>query len=370
MATAAAGTRERDRSTSDQEHTVTVEGPLSTGDASRGALPFVGRVKPDPQSRPQLFVVVDTEEEFDWSAPFSRANTSVSAMAHIGRAQSIFDKFDIQPTYVVDYPVASSAQGSERLREYLTDGRCSIGAHLHPWVTPPLTEDVNGRNSFTCNLAESLQLEKIRELSMTIESQFGIRPTIFKAGRYGLGTTTVRVLEQLGYEVDMSVTPRLDFTNIGGPSFTGFDTSPFFLTERLLEIPCTVDFAGWLRGAGTLLHRIASTDLMQKVRALGVLRRSGMLNRIMLSPEGNTFDELCELAAVLAAAGCRTFTLTFHSPSVVPGHTPYVRTLQDLERFLRDIERFCEFFLSNLDGIPMTPSTFRAHALAGRSLLS
>ena len=28
---------------------------------------------------PTLFVVVDTEEEFDWSAPFSRQNTSVTA---------------------------------------------------------------------------------------------------------------------------------------------------------------------------------------------------------------------------------------------------------------------------------------------------
>jgi len=333
-------------------------------------LPFAGGVTLPAASRPQLFVVIDTEEEFDWSAPFSRANTSVSAMAHIGRAQSIFDRFGIKPTYVIDYPVAASAEGSERLREFWHDGRCSIGAHLHPWVTPPLTEDVNGPNSFASNLPETLQLEKIRELSITIENRFDARPTIFKAGRYGLGPSTVRVLDELGYQVDMSVTPRLDFTDIGGPTFTDFDTSPFFLTERMLEIPCTVDFAGWLRRAGTSLHRIASSSLLQKFRALGVLRRSGMLNRIMLSPEGNTLDELCELATVLTAAGCRTFTLTFHSPSVEPGHTPYVRTTADLDGFLNAIERFCDFFLSDLGGIPTTPSAFRTQALAARSLPS
>ena len=131
-----------------------------------------------------------------------------------------------------------------------------------------------------------------------------------------------------------------------------FDPYPFFLTDRLLEIPCTVDFTGWLRAAGTRLHRAASTGPLQKLRAVGVLRRTGMLNRIMLSPEGNTFEELVDITSVLVADGCRTFTLSFHSPSVEPGHTPYVRTMQDLERFLRDIERFCEFFLSDLDGIP------------------
>src|SRR5688500_17795147 len=34
---------------------------------------------------PALVVVVDTEEEFDWSAPFERAGTAVGHMAAIGR---------------------------------------------------------------------------------------------------------------------------------------------------------------------------------------------------------------------------------------------------------------------------------------------
>jgi hypothetical protein len=31
-------------------------------------------------TRPKLFVIVDTEEEFDWSAPFARENVSVTAI--------------------------------------------------------------------------------------------------------------------------------------------------------------------------------------------------------------------------------------------------------------------------------------------------
>ena len=337
---------------------------------SRDRLPFAGRVRPPRDSRPQLLVVVDTEEEFDWNAPFSRANTSVSAMAHIGRVQQIFNRFGIKPTYVVDYPVAVSPEASQPLREFLHDGHCSIGAHLHPWVTPPFDEDVNSWNSFTFNLAESLQRAKLRELSAAIEHAFETRPTIFKAGRYGLGATTVRLLDEIGYEVDMSVTPRLDFSDIGGPTFTDFDPYPFFLSERILEIPCTVEFTGWLRAGGTRLHRFASLTSLQKLRPLGLLRRTGLLNRVMLSPEGNTLAELRELTSVLAAEGCPTFTLSFHSPSVEPGHTPYVRNAQDLECFLRDIERFCEFFLSDLNGIATTPAAFREQAVEARSLSS
>ena len=41
---------------------------------------------------PQLVIVIDTEEEFDWSAePDSEAN-HVSAIAHIDRVQNIFNE--------------------------------------------------------------------------------------------------------------------------------------------------------------------------------------------------------------------------------------------------------------------------------------
>jgi len=36
---------------------------------------------------PQLFIIVDTEEEFDWSAPFSRDNVGVTAIQEVGSLQ-------------------------------------------------------------------------------------------------------------------------------------------------------------------------------------------------------------------------------------------------------------------------------------------
>ena len=45
--------------------------------------------------KPQLIVVIDTEEEFDWSAPADRNEISVTAMQHIDRVQTIFDEYGI-----------------------------------------------------------------------------------------------------------------------------------------------------------------------------------------------------------------------------------------------------------------------------------
>ena len=77
---------------------------------------------------PLLLVVIDTEEEFDWTRPHARENTSVTAIAAQGQAQEIFANHGITPTYVIDYPVASSPAAVEVLRVFADPGRCRIGA--------------------------------------------------------------------------------------------------------------------------------------------------------------------------------------------------------------------------------------------------
>ena len=310
---------------------------------------------------PTLFVVVDTEEEFDWNAPYRRSNTAVTAMRHIGRAQSIFERFGVSPTYVIDYPVAAQPEGYEPLQEIAAAGRCLIGAHLHPWVNPPYDEDVNAHNSFMMNLPAWLQRSKLEALSQAIASRFP-SPRVFKAGRYGLGQETVTILDSLGFEVDNSVSPAMDFTREGGPSFIGMNSMPFFLTNDLLELPCTIDYVGWAGTFRETLHNLASNEALQRVRAVGVLAKAGVVNKIMLSPEGNSFNEMRALTESLMARAHRTFTLTFHSPSVASGHTPYVRSESDLQKFLGDIERFCEFFFGTLGGVASSPLEFKALA--------
>jgi hypothetical protein len=315
---------------------------------------------------PILFVVVDTEEEFQWDAPFDRASTSVTAMQHIGRAQSIFDRYGVKPTYVIDYPVAHQQEGYAPLMDYVITDRCTIGAHLHPWVTPPHDEIVTAENSFACNLPEALEAAKIRTLVREIEANLGVRATCYKAGRYGVASTTVKTLQALKFEVDLSVNPHMDFTPQHGPSFAQFEAKPF-LVERMLFLPCTVGYVGIAGALGAPLHRVASARALQPLHAVGVLSKTGITNKVMLSPEGNTLDEMKALARALYGRGFRTFSLTFHSPSVEPGHTPYVRSDADMREFLARIDGFCEFFFRELGGVPGRPLEFRESMLKERS---
>ena len=315
---------------------------------------------------PILFVIVDTEEEFDWNAPMARYNTAVTAVRRIDRVQRIFERYRVRPTYVVDFPVASQADGFLPLRDLADSGGCDIGAHLHPWVNPPFEEILNARNSFPCNLPGDLERRKTERLVEAIGDSFGRWPRVYKAGRYGFGSSTAATLECLGFDVDTSINPHMDFTGIEGPSFVSFDSRPFFFgqTQPLLELPCTVGHVGILGPAGRHVHRLASWEPFDRLRAVGALSRLRLTNRVMLSPEGNSLREMQQLTEALVARGVRTLSLTFHSPSAVPGHTPYVTTRADLNRFLGRIDAYLQFFFGRLGGTTCTPEVFKARAEA------
>jgi len=329
---------------------------------------FFTKIGLAPDWAPQLFVVVDTEEEFDWSGAFSRENVDVSAIAQVGRLQQVLGRYRVRPTYVIDYPVAVTPSSAERLAELAVRGECQIGAHLHPWVNPPFTETPGRRESYACNLGLDLELDKILRLKEAISEHLHVTPRVYKAGRYGFGATTAEALEWLDFDVDASVNPRMDFSPDGGPSFELLDAGPAFFGRRrhLLELPCTTGFIGAARRVGATLHRAASARWLEPFHAVGLLARSGTLNKVMLSPEGNRFEEMRDLTEMLYRDGLRTFSLTLHSTSLKPACTPYTRSWSDVESLIQTIDRYCDYFFAKLGGRPSTAADFYDQLHASR----
>ncbi len=306
-------------------------------------------------SPPRLLVVVDTEEEFDWERDFDRASTSVTAMRHLGRAQRVFDERGVTPTYVVDYPVASQEEGVAPLAEVHADGRAVVGAHLHPWVNPPHDEVVDRRSSFPGNLPRALEAAKLARLTDELEARLGERPTVYKAGRYGLGPNTASILAEQGFEVDVSASPPYDYRAEGGPDYGGFGCEPYWFGDGpLLGIPSTGAYVGWAGAASSRLYAVAAAAPGWS-RLPGVLARARAVERLRLSPEGFSGADLERLTRHLLGRGLRVFSLSFHSPSLEPGWTPYVRSASDLERFLDRLRRFLDLFLGELGGVATTP---------------
>ena len=313
--------------------------------------------------RPMLTAVIDTEEEFDWGAPVHRGLTSVSHMREIGRLQEVFDRYSLPPAYVVDFPIASQEESAQPLRDLMRDGRAVIGAHLHPWVSPPLDEELTLCNQFHGNLPRDLEHAKIRRLADEIRSSFGHAPVVFKAGRYGIGANTYGILEQEGFELDLSPAPPNDYRSDCGPDFSRWSPDPFWFGQSrpLLCLPRTGGYAGWLGGLAPGAY-IASGKL-GPLRARGILSRLHAVNKVGLSPEDYSLDVMKECARYFAARGLRVFSVALHSPTCAVGHTPYAQTRDELRAFIERLRAFLEFFTCELNGVCVSVLQIRDRVL-------
>lgn len=299
---------------------------------------------------PTLIAVVDTEEEFDWSAPFNPAAVSTENILHQPLAQAIFDRHALVPTYVIDYPVAVSSAARSVLGGFLASGRCEIGAHLHPWVNPPAGEPVDAFHSYPGNLDPALERAKLVTLTDCIADRFGHRPYIYKAGRYGVGPASAKTLSELGYRIDASVVPHADFSADSGPNFTSLPARPFLTAEGILALPLSVHFVGRFAALGPRLYPHLTARWGAPLRLPGIAARLGLLERLRLSPEGHGLDDMARQTRAALARGERLFMLTYHSSSLLPGGAPYVRTAASRERFLGTLDRYLSFFMSACEG--------------------
>lgn len=297
-------------------------------DAFRPQPPTVGDLVAWPESFGTRFVVfVDTEEEFDWSKPLARENRSVATVAALPAAQARFAAVGVPLALMVDHPIATDPRAIDLIGPLLTGGT-AVGTQLHPWVNPPFDEALTPANSFAGNLPRQLEEAKLVALTDAITAAFGTRPTAYRAGRYGLGPASFDLLAAHGYRLDSSMRPGFDYASEGGPDFSALGNHAFRI-GGIVELPLTTVFTGAARSGGIALYR--SAGRIPKGRA--VLARSGLLQRIPLTPEGIPVREALEAVRVAIGEGVRVLSFAFHSPSLAPGHTPYVKDKADLAAF-------------------------------------
>ncbi len=299
----------------------------------------------------KLIVTIDTEED-NWG-DFRRDGWTLQNIDCVPALQGLFESYGVIPTYMVTYAAATGDRSRSILREISQSGKCEIGAHCHPWHTPPLEETMGARNSMLCNLPPALQHAKIRYLHAAIQEHLGVVPKSFRSGRWGYGPEVALALVDLDYAVDSSIAPYCDWTPSYGPDFSGISPSPFrFSPDRiytpvpdgpLLEVPATIGYAqpDFSRANRTY----------QRVRKwsgngrgwVALLRKLGVANRIWLSPETSSAGDMIQLARVMMRTGHPLLNMVLHSPALAAGLTPFVRTPNARRDFLRRIETFLRF---------------------------
>lgn len=310
-----------------------------------------------------FLVTIDTEED-QWS-DYSTAGQTLENIKAIPRLQTLFEKYNTRPTYLISRPVAQDPYAVEILGDIEKEGKAEIGAHCHPWNTPPFTETINPYNSMLCNLPSSLQYEKLLSLTCAIQNNFKIQPVSFRSGRWGYNSSVADSLARLGYLVDSSLTPFMDWSAYNGPDLSDSPLCPFFFNPprimtsvsdgSVFEIPVSIGFS---RTNFKMSHNVFAffekTRLTKKY-FIGSLVRLGILKKIWLSPEISTSKEMTLLISILKRKGAKHLNLMFHSNSLKPGNTPFVKNSDDINRFFMRLEKVLHY-IDSLGCQPVTLS--------------
>jgi hypothetical protein len=259
---------------------------------------------------PKWFTVtIDTEG--DRACPFlgnrwgpltGRYDSVVHAIPEL---RVLWNAFSVLPVYLTTPEVLSCPACVDVLKAEQNAG-AEIGTHLHIG------------DAFPCTVPE--EGDHLLRLTALYERAFGSTPRCYRAGRYGMSDRTLGTLRNLGYHVDTSVTPHVDWSGQGGPDYTGYPMQPYW-ARGILEVPVTVLglrrwwlFNGWSKYRW-LRPSVARADDLKSV-----------------------VDSACEM-------GITVLNMTFHTMELVPGASPYVRTFVGVYFYLMRLDTIIGYMM-------------------------
>jgi hypothetical protein len=277
----------------------------------------------------RFLLTVDTEDEFGRQSPSTRDAQELDSASGLARLQQFCESEGIVPVYLLDWPSARSTHAAEVLRGPVADGKAEIGVHLQASVNPPFDDELTACSRFAGNLPSAIERAKFAALRDEIERNFQIAPAIYRACLSGVGPDAPAMLVEGGVAIDSSVRSGFDFSLLGGPDFSRHPLTPYWLDDdrRLLELPPTTVFWGLLRRQGKRLF----PTLRRVPRLRTLLARTGLLERIALTPAGLGVEGAIRGIDMALDDGLPLLVFSLHIPSLYPGFTPLVRNEDELE---------------------------------------
>lgn len=304
---------------------------------------------------PKLAVVIHTEEEFDWGKGFFRSKNQVNhGQALIDCVEKIL-AIGAKVVFAMDYAFVDSEEGQKVIDHFKErrDDTIEFATHVHPWVNPPYDSDVDqidARYSFPGNLPREMEYEKIRTLTDLIEKKAGRRPTTYLAGRFGIGNNSYEILRSLGYEVDLSISSYIDMRASFGPDFSHFSNA-IFEKQGLTHIPHTAGIVSLIPFLTSYLNRHPPAfTKVSRHPLLRTLAKTLRIQRLRLSPEDYSLQQMKRLTLSQIALGQNVFVFSFHSPTVAPGNTEYVKNAEQQRLFVEKTCEYLEWYQSETNG--------------------
>ncbi len=290
-------------------------------------------------SRAYLCVSIDTE------CDKGRAWRSKKPMAFDGihegvvnRLAPLFAEYGAKPTYLLSPEVLRDERSVEALMKL--DTSSELGTHLHGEYAEPDAWEPDVTKDFQRDYEPEVERKKLTYLTDLFIRAFGHQPTSFRAGRFGIGSASIPILESLGYLVESSVTPHMDWEQAAGArglSFEGAPSQPYR--------PDPIDPA---RPGDAKILEVPVTIRKRLVNALPIVGKR--IDPRWLRPTRGTGEALVRLAEDEIADARRTapgrpviLNAMFHNVEICADTSPYAATESEARGILGRLRSLLEF---------------------------
>ncbi|MFH0780615.1 MAG: hypothetical protein V2B20_01495 [Pseudomonadota bacterium] len=312
----------------------------------------------------KLLVTIDVEEEGLFTGQYSHGKAGVENVLELSLLDPIFQSLNIRPTMLISYQVARHKPHHDYLMKLNEKWKGEIGAHLHPWNTPPIQSLPYTHPIPSQLIPEGLLRSKLATLLEAL-SVMGVEAQSFRMGRFSLGPKMFSILEQAGILVDSSIVPtRKEY---GGPEYLVAPVDPYFPDPQnlsspgnslVLEVPLTV--LPIIPKLDLALECIVNTFPEFSATASWFSKHVGSLPA---QPMLVGINRLKTAVRLHRYRGGTTVTLYFHSSELMPGACPQHPTKRHVEKFLQRIEKFLFWLCEEKGAISMTLSECRKSCL-------
>ncbi|MBC8945629.1 MULTISPECIES: polysaccharide deacetylase family protein [Xenorhabdus] len=309
-------------------------------------------------TKPAFIITIDTEGDNLWqnSDKISTENTQ-----YLPRFQSLCERFGFKPVWLTNYEMAIDDSYIEFAKDVIARNTGEIGMHLHAWNNPPiipLTDDDMCYKPYLIEYPKNQIKAKIDLMTNLLEEKLQTKMLSHRAGRWAFNEYYAQLLVEYGYQVDCSVTPKVNWrftkgdpNGNGGTDYSRFPSHAYFMNlqniakegnSSLLQVPMSIQHK----------HSPIMNFIKQKYDHLRGKQRSPSVN--WLRPKGGNLKQMKAVVRQTLASGNDYVEFMLHSSEFMPGGSPTFQTEEKIELLYQDLEELFEFLKPRVHGMTLS----------------
>ena len=280
-----------------------------------------------------FIITVDTEGDNIWSCLPKRNQLlfpETQNAQYLQRFQQLCDKYQFYPTYFVDYEMANASEFIQLGREIRKKNCGEIGMHMHAFSTPPFYEltDLRGRGlAFAGEYPSKVLFQKMEYMTKMLQDIFQIEILSHRGGRWYLDNRILKILDKLGYLVDCTVTPGINWQSTRGQTgrsrgsnYCRYRSNVYQVKEsNLWELPVTI--------INKKKINFASRD-----------RLPIKVQNIWLRPNGKNLKDMIWLVNKIDRSRVDYIEFMIHSSELMAGANPTFKTSKDIDQLYQQMD--------------------------------